>query len=405
MPHDAKLSVFAQLELNSMFTVAIKKTPQDQLEEEIEKLLDLIEYRPTKEKVLLKPNIVVAATPEEGATTHPKIIEALVQYFRKRKKEVVIAEGTGIFGTDQEFERLLHATHYDRIRDQLGVPIINLEQAGKEKVPWRFGFIRLPKLLRDYEYINVPTMKTHLQTQVSLSVKNQKGLIPMETKKLFHKKDLHSRIFELSRAIQPTLTVMDALYCIEGTGPTGPPVGEVKRMDLLIAGKDMMAVDNVCVRIMGFDIKAIKHLRPVKDIRMVGEKIEDVRTHFKKPMVSFSLEHFEVHMDEKACTMCTVSFYKTLSKILNTPELNQELGKRKDLNRIKVILGPVDPPSDLGTCAVCIGDCATSPAKKKKLPHIKGCHPDFKEIVNFFFPGYYPTKHESTGKENPTSID
>ncbi|MBW1803776.1 MAG: DUF362 domain-containing protein, partial [Deltaproteobacteria bacterium] len=319
----------------------------------------------------------------------PKVIEALVRYFRKRKNDVVIAEGTGIFGTDQEFERLLHATLYDRIRDRLGVPIINLEQVEREKVPWRFGFIRLPKLLRDYEYINVPTMKTHLQTQVSLGLKNQKGLLPMETKKRFHKKDLHSRIYELSKVVQPALTLMDALYCIEGTGPTGPPVGEVKRMDMLMAGKDLMAVDNVCVRIMGFDIKEIKHLRPVKDIRVIGEKISDVRSDFKKPMAAFSLDRFEVHMDERACTMCTVSFYKTLSKILNTPELHQELSKRKDLKRIKVILGPGDPPSDLGTCALCVGDCAASLAKKNHLPHIKGCHPDFRDIVNFFFPGYY----------------
>ena len=380
-----------------MPTVAIKKNPNDPLEKEIEKLLDLIQYRPAKEKILLKPNIVVAATPEEGATTHPKITEALVHYFRKRKKEVVIAEGTGIFGTDQEFERLLHATQYDGIRERLGVPMINLEQVETEKVPWRFGFVRLPKLLRDYEYINVPTMKTHLQTQVSLGLKNQKGLLPMQIKKRFHKKDLHSCIYELSKVIQPRLTLVDALYCIEGTGPTGPPVGQVKRMDMLIAGRDLMAVDNVCVRIMGFDIKEIRHLRPVKDIRVLGEKIADVRSNFKKPMAAFSLEHFEVHMDERACTMCTVSFYKTLSKILNTPELNLELKKRKDLKRIKVILGPGDPPSDLGTCAVCLGDCATSPAKKNRLPQITGCHPDFKDIVNFFFPGYYSDKDKVLG--------
>ena len=54
-----------------MSTVAIKKNSQDPLGDAIEKLLDLIEYLPAKEKILLKPNIVVAATPEEGATTHP----------------------------------------------------------------------------------------------------------------------------------------------------------------------------------------------------------------------------------------------------------------------------------------------------------------------------------------------
>jgi hypothetical protein len=167
-------------------------------------------------------------------------------------------------------------------------------------------------------------------------------------------------------------------------------VGEVKKMDLLMASKGLMALDNVCVQIMGFDIQDIAHLRPVKDIQVVGGKIEELRAPFKKPLASFSLDRFEARMDERACTMCTVSFYKTLSKILNTPELFGELEKRKDLNQIKVLLGPGDPPSDLGTCTVCIGDCAASPARKADLPFIKGCHPDFREIVNFFFPGYYP---------------
>lgn len=373
-----------------MVRVGITKTRLENLEGDVEELLELIGYVPSKAKILLKPNIVVASPPEEGDVTHPKVTEALIRFFQKRKKEVVVAEGTGIFGTEKEFETLLRTTRYDRIRDQLGVPIINLEQVEREEIPWRYGSIPLPKLLKEYEYINVPTMKTHLQATVSLGVKNQKGLIPMETKKIFHKKDLHACIFELSKVIQPTLTVVDAIYCIEGTGPTGPPIGEVKRMDLLVAGKEMMAVDNTCVQIMGFDVNEIKHLRPVKNIQVLGEKIEDVQSPFQRPMAFFSRDHFVVHMDEKACTMCTVSFYKALSKILFTPELREQLEKRKDLRDINIIMGPLEPPSDMGTCALCVGDCAAKPAKKTGLPLIKGCHPDYREIVNFLFPGAYP---------------
>jgi uncharacterized protein (DUF362 family) len=393
MTHRSKELVKSYL----MVEVGIRRADLNSLEKDVEHLLDIIQYRPVKEKILIKPNIVVAASPEEGDVTHPKVTEALIRYFHRRNKEVVVAEGTGIFGTDREFASLLRTTRYDVIRDQLGVPIINLEQVETEKVPWRYGSIPLPKLLKEYEYINVPTMKTHLQATVTLGVKNQKGLIPMKTKKIFHKKDLHSCIFELSKVIQPTLTLVDALYCVEGTGPTGPPVGEVKKMDLLVAGKDMMAVDNVCVQIMAFDMEEIKHLRPVKNIHVLGEKIEDVRSPFKRPMAFFSRENFVVHMDEKACTMCTVSFYKALSKILYTPELHRELKSRKDLDEVNIIMGPAEPSRALGSCALCIGDCSTKTARNKELPQIKGCHPDYREIVNFLFPGFY------TGLENSNS--
>ena len=372
-----------------MVQVGITKTKLENLESDVEKLLELIGYGPSKAKILLKPNIVVASPPEGGDITHPWVIKALIRYFQKRKKEVVVAEGTGIFSTEKEFDNLLRTTGYDRIRDELKVPIINLEQVERKKVPWRYGSIWLPKLLEDYEYVNVPTMKTHLQATVSLGVKNQKGLIPMETKKIFHKKDLHSHIFQLSKVIQPSLTLVDAIYCIEGTGPTGPPIGEVKRMDLMVAGKDMMAVDNVCLQIMGFHVRDVKHLRPVNGTQVLGEKVEGVRSHFKRPMAFFSQNNFVVHMDEKACTMCTVSFYKALSKVLYTPELNDQLERMKERGEVNIIMGPAEPPSELGGCSLCVGDCSANVAQKSGLPLIKGCHPDYREIVNFLFPGAY----------------
>jgi uncharacterized protein (DUF362 family) len=70
-----------------MVQVGIRKTKLDDLEGDVAKLLKLIGYVPSRAKILLKPNIVVASPPEEGDITHPRVIEALVRYFRERKKE------------------------------------------------------------------------------------------------------------------------------------------------------------------------------------------------------------------------------------------------------------------------------------------------------------------------------
>jgi uncharacterized protein (DUF362 family) len=386
-----------------MKQVRIIKTNLTSVASDVETLLGRIDYRPKKEKILLKPNIVVAEPPENGAITHPKLMEALVQYFRKRDREVVIAEGTGIFADDRDFERLLHATQYASLRNQLGIPIINLEQVETEKIPWQYGSLHIPKLLKDYEYINVPTMKTHGQTMVTLGVKNQKGLLPMKMKKMFHKRDLHSSILALSEVIRPTLTVVDGIYCVEGNGPTGPPVGEVKRLDLLVAGTDMMAVDNVCVNIMGFEIEEIRHLRAVNDIEILGIKVGDVKSPFKRATRGvMRLGPFVFYSDDMVCTMCTVSLYKTLSKIFGTPELQQQLGSREDLREINIIMGQAKPPDELAGCTFCLGDCATKTAKRMGLPHIKGCHPNYRDIIKYLFPGYYTDTHpvkSTEGKE------
>jgi hypothetical protein len=88
--------------------------------------------------------------------------------------------------------------------------------------------------------------------------------------------------------------------------------------------------------------------------------------------------------------MCSVPFYKALSKIFNTPELYGQFARRPELRRVSIIMGPSDPPADLGPCPVCVGDCSRKTARKRGVPHIAGCHPDYREIVNFFCPGAYP---------------
>jgi len=372
-----------------MTDVSVARSKLDRVENTVSDLLDRIGFRTHCPRIFLKPNIVVASPPENGDITHPKVVEALVRYFRNLGKEVIVGEGTGIFSTGEEFERLIQDTGYGALRDRLDVPIVNLEQVDRMKVPWAFGTLRLPELLTGCEYVNVPTMKTHMQTLVSLGVKNQKGLIPMETKRVFHKRDLHGCIRELSNVLAPALTVVDGFYCIEGTGPTGPPVGEVKQMDLLVAGKEMMAVDNVCVQIMGFEVTEIRHLTPVEDIRVIGESIEAVRSPFKRPMPRFCRDNFVVHIDEKACTMCTVSFYKAYSKIMHTPSLKEELDSRADLSQITLLLGPAEPQGEPRGRVLGIGDCALRVSRKRGFPCIEGCHPDYKKIVNFLFPGYY----------------
>jgi hypothetical protein len=88
--------------------------------------------------------------------------------------------------------------------------------------------------------------------------------------------------------------------------------------------------------------------------------------------------------------MCAVPFCRALSKIFKTPELCDQLTRRPELGEVSIVMGPSDPVQDLGTCVVCLGDCSVKTARKLGVPHIAGCHPDYREIVNLLFPGTYP---------------
>ena len=94
-------------------------------------------------------------------------------------------------------------------------------------------------------------------------------------------------IVDINTVIKPALTVIDGFVAMEGRGPTdGTPV----KMDLIIAGKDVVATDATAARIMGFDPAEISHIRTaaqkglgnIDNIEIVGSKLEDVRQVFKR---------------------------------------------------------------------------------------------------------------------------
>jgi len=97
--------------------------------------------------------------------------------------------------------------------------------------------------------INLPVMKTHDQTEVTLSLKNLKGLLADSSKKAMHRRALFRGIPEIAAFFKPSFTVLDGIYAQEGVGPVyGDPV----EMDLVIAGRDMVALDTVAGLIMGY---------------------------------------------------------------------------------------------------------------------------------------------------------
>jgi len=125
------------------------------------------------------------------------------------------------------------------------------------EIPGAFALPRLsiPKILREGTLVTVPVLKTHDKTVITGALKNQWGLLPRSRHR--HHLVVNEAIADINRAAPPAFGVMDATLCMEGNGPkTGRP----RRMDLVLASADPVALDAVGARIMGFDPAAIKHL-------------------------------------------------------------------------------------------------------------------------------------------------
>jgi uncharacterized protein (DUF362 family) len=189
-------------------------------------------------------------------------------------------------------DKAYEATGMKEMCQRNGVEFLNLRyQKDKVKVPIpnceTLGSIKVPRIITESAVISAAKMKTHMATKVTLGMKNMFGLLPDKMKFKFHTQGISKVVVDVNTVIKPALTVIDGFVAMEGHGPTG---GIPVKMDLIIAGKDVVATDATAARVMGFDPHEISHIRTaaqkglgnIDNIEILGSKIEDVKYAFKK---------------------------------------------------------------------------------------------------------------------------
>ncbi len=286
--------------------VAIMKATYRTAEAQIREALRLLNYTPRRKQILLKPNLVTWAhwLPVGGIPhcvhTDIRFIEALLRVFDGY--QVVIAEGSvGPGSTDEVFEK----TGVTALAHRYGAQVVNLDDADRVEVPWRYGTLRLPALLQTHEYINVPKLKTHVTTGVTIGCKNQKGLLRRADKVRFHRDlELNQAIHALADAVQPALTIVDGIVGLEGPGPS---TGRARHAHLVVAGRDMRAVDVACCDLIAMSPERRLHLDPVS-YRAVGRTVEESRVPFYAPTETV-VANMHLLATTGTCSRCTQSMY------------------------------------------------------------------------------------------------
>jgi uncharacterized protein (DUF362 family) len=254
--------------------------------------LDLIDYKTALSgwnTVLIKVNFITVKKWDTGATTDPIVVEAIVQKLKNLPVQIYIVESDAtLTNADEAFE----ATGMREMAERNGVRCLNLRYA-KERVKIKIpngetlGSITVPRIATESAIISAAKLKTHGSTGVTLGMKNMFGLLPDKFKAKYHARGINKVIVDINTVLKPSLTVVDGFVGMEGSGPAdGTPV----EMDLIIAGKDVVATDATATRIMGFEPREISHIRKayekglgnIDDIQVLGERLESVAKPFKR---------------------------------------------------------------------------------------------------------------------------
>jgi len=381
-------------------TVAIVKTEEsptnEQIEAAVRRAVDLAGGLPeiigSGSTVIIKPNLVAARPPESGATTDPRVCKAIADMVRERGARPIIAESSFV-GLDTE--EVIRVSGYDRLRED-GYEVVNLKEKGTKTVtvPVLQGValseVSLPQLVVDADaIINVPKMKTHDQSGVTLSVKNMKGVLPDVWKRRFHHTyGVFQSTADLLTVVKPCLNVVDGIVAMQGIGPV---MGEALEMGLIVAGHDAVAVDTVVSAVMGFDLQECGCVREsagrslgvgdLHEIDVVGEPIASVHRRFKRSeeAIAEALQlppGLNIVIDEKACSGCRNQILSTLFDLKDANLLEQAAGWT-------VLSGKFDELPDVPReRLLLVGACLRE--FKEAGTFVEGCPPNSRDVIRGF---------------------
>jgi len=252
-------------------------------------------------RVLLKPNLLSSNDPPERAVnTHPELVRAVAEFFVERGWRVFIGDSCGNLSPGST-GRAIRVTGLDRVAAEVGARLVDFDRAPcvEVEVPTCrvLRRVRIPRLIHEVDlFVTLPKLKTHGLTLLTGAVKNQFGLTPGRGKKEIHMaaprpSALADAVLDIYTVARPHLAIMDAVVGMEGNGPAaGPP----RKMGLILAGCDCVALDAVAARIMGFGCDEVDTIRLGRErglgearwekIKVLGMPLEDAMAlDFKRP--------------------------------------------------------------------------------------------------------------------------
>ncbi len=211
---------------------------------------------PLQATVVIKPNLCTAVQEKAAmANTDPELTAAVCEALLSRTRRVFIGESDGL---RQSAWEAFEVSGYVELARRLGVELVNFSEAPRTRVPCEpAGDIELPRLALEADvFITLPVLKTHALTYFTGALKNQWGCLPQHDRILLHRY-LDPLLVSLHRLLKPKLAVMDGIIGMEGRGPAN---GKPRRLDLVLASRDAVALDATAARLVGLDPARARHL-------------------------------------------------------------------------------------------------------------------------------------------------
>lgn len=333
------------------------------------KLAQLIGDR--NKKIGLKPNVLMARTPEFGATTHMELVEGTILYLQEHGfSNITIMEGAWV---GERTPNAFAACGYPAVAAKYGVALADTQKdtyRAYDAAGLELNVCDLPMSM-DF-MINMPVLKGHCQTTVTCALKNNKGLIPNSEKRRFHTMGLHKPIAHLATVIRNDFILVDNICGDLDFEEGGNPVV----MNRILGFRDPVLCDAFVCETMGYRVDDAPYIRMAQRL---GVGCADTKTARITALNEESnttvnirmtrrVQKLAEHVDASdACSACYGSLIYALDRLQDKGIL------RHQQEKIAIGQGYKGKTGGIG-----IGQCCAGFSK-----FCKGCPPKAVDMVEF----------------------
>ncbi len=191
--------------------------------------------------VVIKPNISWAQPPHLAATTHPEVLETVIELCQEAgAKNVRIADNT-----IHDARRCFSVTGAGQAAKKTGADLVEPKSALMKEMNLKGERVKLwpvfTPIVEADKIINLPVAKVHSLSGLTLGMKNWIGAVGGRRPALHQ--DIHQTIVDLAAFFKPTLTLIDATRIMIANGPSGGDEKDVKIINRLILSNNPVAAD------------------------------------------------------------------------------------------------------------------------------------------------------------------
>ncbi|MEM2146371.1 MAG: DUF362 domain-containing protein [Candidatus Jordarchaeaceae archaeon] len=245
-----------------MSLVSLTKVQGNRLTKVIQKSLEEIQYEvpPKIRSVVIKPNLCYYWDYSTGQTTDPKFVAAIIDFVREK---VSVDTEISIVESDASAMKCKYAFKmlgYEKLSKEHDVKLVNLSEDRSETVRVSGGKLsfklNVPETIRNAELrINVPKIKYTMEpVKLTCALKNIFGCNPYPKKYRYHS-CIEEAIVAINKVMKFDLHIIDGII-VSGAQP--------RKLGLIMASIDPVAIDTVAAEIAGIKPKTIKYLQLAK---------------------------------------------------------------------------------------------------------------------------------------------